>query len=67
MLSLWIKNEKIMNTIELDIRSTRRNMLQRKSAPSIERKKMMEDFWAFIDNVRQPTANYKFNREEIFR
>jgi len=57
-----IKKEKIMNTIEFDIRKANRYTLQGKS----EKKKMMDDFWAFIDKVRQPTANYKFNRQESY-
>jgi hypothetical protein len=38
--------------------------LQRKS--SAERRKMRDDFWTFIDKVRQPTAGFKFNREECY-
>ena len=47
-----------MNTIEFDVKKT--------SEYTFEKKKMMEDFWAFIEKVRQPKANYKFNREECY-
>ena len=55
-----------METIELDTKKTRVCALQRKSISSIERKKMLENFWIFIDRVRQPTTNYKFSREESY-
>ena len=55
-----------METIELGAKKARVHALQRELAPSVEKKKVLDDFWAFIDKVRQPTANYKFIREESY-
>jgi hypothetical protein len=40
--------------------------LQKEANSHIAKRKLSNEFWKVIENLRRPTPNYTFNREECY-